>query len=438
MSLAFLRDAPWLSEARCTVYARIFLAVAVLTAVLLVALSSHGIDRYGRPLGTDFKSFWAASHLALVGRPASVYDPLTHAAAERAAFGGREVGYAAFFYPPPFLLVCLPLALLPYLAALAAWQIVTGFAWLRVLQVLLGWRAVVPILAFPAALLNLEHGQNGFLTAALFGMGALALRRRPMLAGVFLGCLVIKPQLLVLVPVLLLLRRDWRTIAVAAATGLILAASSLALFGIATWEGFLRAAPLARATLEQGLVEPGKMQSVFAAVRLLGGGVAAGYAAQGIVAFGVCGALVWVQRRRPDVIVMAMLTACGTLLTTPFVLDYDLTLLALPLAWLLSVGRRDGFLPWEKLGLAAGFVLPAVSRMLALGLDAPIAPFVLLALFALLLRRAAQPGPAVEQPNVQSPDSTILPAPSETVPPSPSRCRVWPTGAHAAGCVLPR
>jgi hypothetical protein len=42
---------------------------------------------------------------------------------------------------------------------------------------------------------------------------------------------------------------------------------------------------------------------------------------------------------------MAMLTVCGTLLTTPFVLDYDLTSLAFPLAWLLAQGRRGGFLP---------------------------------------------------------------------------------------------
>ena len=47
-------------------------------------------------------------------------DIAAHHAQQTAIFG-RDTGYAAFFYPPIFLLVCLPLAVLPYLAALAAW-----------------------------------------------------------------------------------------------------------------------------------------------------------------------------------------------------------------------------------------------------------------------------------------------------------------------------
>ena len=404
MSLAFLRNADWLNRSRAVAYGRIFLAVSVLAVVVWTALSSHGIDLYGRPLGTDFKSFWAASQLALQGRPAAAYDPRLHGAAELAMFGGRGLGYAAFFYPPLFLLVCLPLALLPYFAALVVWQLVTGAAWLRVVQALLGWRAVVPVLAYPAVLLNLEHGQNGFLIAALFGAGALALQRRPALAGICFGCLAIKPQLLLLLPVLLLLRRAWRTIGAAIVTVSALSALSLALFGTAAWTGWLAVAPLARATLEQGLVDPGKMQSVFAAIQVLGGGVTAGYVAQAAVAVCVAAALVWAQFQRADAMAMAMLTACGSVLATPFVLDYDLCLLALPMAWLLRQGCRDGFQPWEKLGLAAGFGLPLLSRVLAVRIGIPIAPVVLLAVFGLVLRRSVQPsGVAAYAPGMTGP-----------------------------------
>ena len=435
MTLAYLRDAPWLSEVRCSAYARTFFAVTVLSVIVWVALSSHGIDRFGRPLGLDFPSFWAASRLALRGEPASVYDPMIHAAAERGIFSGRGYGYATFFYPPTYLLVCLPLALLPYLVALIAWQIVTGFAWLRVVQAVLGRRVVVPILAFPAVLMNLGHGQNGFLTAALFGAGALALRRRSVLAGVCFGCLTIKPQLAVLLPILLLLRRDWRALGAATATALGLAAASLALFGTATWQAFLRAVPLARLTFEQGFVPPGNVLSTFAAVRVLGGGLVAAYAAQAVVVLGVCGALVWARRRQPDVVALAMLTACGTLLATPFAMDSDMALLALPLAWLFRLGRRDGFLPWEKLGMAAGFALPMVARKLAFNAHVPIAPEVLTAVFALLLRRLAPSKRAAWQDGNTASDDAIPPAPTGTAPPSPSRCRALPIDARAAGCV---
>ena len=388
--LSALRDAPWLTAARATAYARIIFTISLVAAIGWVLLSSHGIDRVGHPLGTDFTSFWAASHLALQGRPAGVYHPAIHQAAQDAIFGRRLKGYAAFFYPPPFLLVCLPFALLPYLWSLVVWQAVTGFAWLRVVQALLRQRWIVPVLAYPAAFMNLGHGQNGFLTAVLFGAGSLALPRRPGLAGLCFGCMIIKPQLMILWPVLLLLRCAWRTIASAVATAAALVAVTLIVFGPATWEGFLRVSSLARETLERGLVDPGKMQSVFAAVRALHGSVTLAYAAQGGAALVVCAALVQVQRHQPGVLALAMATACGTLLATPFVLDYDLTLLALPLAWLFEQGSRNGFLPWEKLGLGIGFILPLVSRVLALYAGVPIAPLVFSALFCLLIRRAAQ------------------------------------------------
>jgi hypothetical protein len=82
----------------------------------------------------------------------------------------------------------------------------------------------------------------------------------------------------------------------------------------------------------------------------------------------------------------------GALLVSPFLLDYDLVILAAPLAWMLRQGLRTGFRDWEKLVLAAAFILPAVSRTLATQIHLPLAPFVLAALFALVLRRGAESG----------------------------------------------
>jgi alpha-1,2-mannosyltransferase len=65
---------------------------------------------------------------------------------------------------------------------------------------------------------------------------------------------------------------------------------------------------------------------------------------------------------------------------SPFFLDYDLTMMAIPLAWLLVEGLKRGFLPWEKLILGAGFLLPLVARDLALHLSMPIGPLVMIAL----------------------------------------------------------
>src|SRR5690242_20730081 len=189
-TLAALREAEWLSRRRAMAYCR---AIAVLTGVMFVGavVTSHDfVDLFGHPLGTDFVSFWTASQLALTERPAAVYDMATHHAAQMALFGKAASNYTAYFYPPAFLLFCLPLALLPYVAGWAAWIGVTGFALWRCLQKFLPSREMLlPILAYPALVLNAEHGQNGFLTGALFASAALVLPKQAKLAGLLLGCL---------------------------------------------------------------------------------------------------------------------------------------------------------------------------------------------------------------------------------------------------------
>jgi alpha-1,2-mannosyltransferase len=91
----------------------------------------------------------------------------------------------------------------------------------------------------------------------------------------------------------------------------------------------------------------------------------------------------------------------AALLASPFLLDYDLMLLAIPLAWMAREGLRTGFRPWEKLTLLAAFVLPIASRSIASSLGLPLAPLAVGALFVLVLRRGLEQAP-VGRPAVLS------------------------------------
>jgi len=388
--LSLLAEANWLSADRARAYGRVLLAMTVLLAALWIGLARNGVDRMGHPLGTDFLSFWAASDIAQSGRPADVYDPMVHGQREQELFpdDGKQ-GYAAFFYPPTYLLLCLPLALLPYFWSLAAWIGVTFLAYWRSVRALLpGPGMALPIFAYPAVLLVAGNGQNALLTTALFAAAAHWLDAQPLLAGLCLGALCIKPHLCILVPVTLLASRHWRAVLGAAigVAGLVLA--SLLLLGADTWRGFLHIAPLARQTLEQGLVEPGKMPSVFAAFRVLTAPLPVAYAAQ--IAAGVAAAavLIWLRHARDAAGQVAALVA-ATLLATPFLLDYDLTLAAVPLAWVFARAQAGGFLRWEKIVLAAAFVLPLLARSLATWFSLPAGPLVDAALLAVVARRLA-------------------------------------------------
>ena len=87
-----------------------------------VALSDGLVDRNGKPIGTDFSSFYAAGSLALEGKAAYAYDMAAHYIREQRLFGA-DTPYYGWLYPPNFLLVAAPLALLAYPDAL--WQGVT-------------------------------------------------------------------------------------------------------------------------------------------------------------------------------------------------------------------------------------------------------------------------------------------------------------------------
>ncbi|HYD28673.1 glycosyltransferase family 87 protein [Brevundimonas sp.] len=389
---SLIRTADWFGAERARAYALILGAASALIAMTYLGLSSGLLDPLGKALGTDFASFWTASQLALAGPASAPWDVEAHRAAQAALFGERA-GYAAFFYPPPYLLLCLPLALAPYLVSLALWLVATGAAWVAVVRRWLGpdggW---LPILAFPAVLVNAGHGQNGFLTAALFGAAALTAQRRPWLAGALFGALVIKPHLALLVPLFLILTANWRAFFAAGLTAVGLCLVSLLAFGPDAWRGFLDTTGLARAALEQDLVGYARMQSAYAGARLLGADGGLAWAVQA-AAMAAAVAALWITRRAADAARGAVL-AGATLLATPFLLDYDLTLLAIPLAWLFREAMRDGFRPWEKLALVGAFILPLVARPLALGAGLPVAPLVILALLILVVRRATATDPA--------------------------------------------
>ena len=61
-------------------------------------------------------------------------------------------------------------------------------------------------------LINIGHGQNGFLTAALLGGALVVLDRRPILAGILIGLLVYKPQYGLMIPIVLAVSGRWRAL----------------------------------------------------------------------------------------------------------------------------------------------------------------------------------------------------------------------------------
>jgi alpha-1,2-mannosyltransferase len=298
--------------------------------------------------------------------------------------------------------IILPLAMLPYAWSLIAWTVTTFATYLGVMWKIDPERdALWLAIAFPGAMVNLTNGQNGFLTLALLGGAILLLERRPILAGVLFGLICYKPQYGILVPIFLLVTGRWRAFASASITVIAFAGLSIAMFGAKTWLAFFNSISFTRRiVIEQGGPGFDKMQSAFGAARLWGFSVATAYGFQSAVSLIAALVVIRIWRRTAEFDLHAAALATGALLITPYMMDYDLVVLALPIAWLALEGRRSGFLPWEKSILAFSWFLPLFARSLAGHAMTPIAPLAMLLLLADIARRAAL-SPAIVSPSLE-------------------------------------
>lgn len=317
--------------------ARCFVPFAALgyLAYALRQTTDHLTNGAGRAFGDDFLCFWSGAYLALHHRAGEIYNfARFHAFAQSVV--GAPTKFVDYCYPPVLLLLCLPLAFLPYASALFVWLTAGWYAFYRVLRLAVPGRgAWLLALATPAAFVNALTGQNGFLTTALLGGGLGLLERRPILAGSLFGILTFKPQIGILVPVALMAGREWRAITSAAITaGLLFAVTSL-LFGPQLWIEFAHNLSVFRdLVLEHGNGVWHRLVSVFVAARRFGVPIGISYAVQALAALAACTivVLVWVGDAPRGIKNAVLLIA--TCFATPYLMDYDLVFSGLIVAWL--------------------------------------------------------------------------------------------------------
>lgn len=391
------RSGDFLTRERAALWAA-GLILASLLSILYLGVTAQGLSDYaGRPLGTDFSNVYAAGVAVAKGDPAAPFDIHRQLEAERAIFGPGTPFYG-WHYPPIFLFVAQALARLDYVSALLVWQGVSLLLYLGAMSLLLR-RSVAPALlrdrlwlpltlGFTAVFVNLIHGQNGLLTAALFAAGLAVLDERPILAGLLFGLLCYKPQFGVLIPVVLAATGRWRCFAAATAAVACLAVLATLSFGWQVWPAFLDSMTFTRmVVLEQGNTGFHKMQSAFAWARMWKADISLAYGAQIAVAAITLFALLRIWRSSIAAGYKKAALCVAALLITPYCLDYDLMLLAPAIALLAVEGKNRGFADFEILCLALLWLMPIAARNFALMTLIPLAVPAMLFSLALIYRR---------------------------------------------------
>ena len=372
------------------------LVIAAATAPIIRDLwSLQDLIVPGRAMiGRDFLNSWAGGRLAMDGHAADIYSssymPMVRELLE------RPIGAHNFSYPPPLLLFLWPLAFLAYLPALLAWTLATAAAFALAARSYLR-RAGLPwwtALLLPASLVNLWAGHHGFVLAALWLAAFAAVPGRPVLAGVLIGLLTLKPHMGVLIPLVLLLRGEWRVVAAAAATAAALVGASLLAFGPAAWANYFDWT----ASLQASFLQREKsfflylMPTPYVGFWLASKTLAVALAGHALVALAALAIVVRAARSAMTWPELGLVTATATFLVLPYAFNYDMAVVCLAAAiLLLGRGRRLG---WLARGVA---LLAFAAPVLVIAANYYWIPLVPLALLAFLWLQARSYAP-VERP----------------------------------------
>jgi len=369
-----------------------FFFVVSVIGYLITMSWSPAIPRDGTTLviGRDFLNFWMYGRAAFTPDPSRFYDLVEYHRALDALLGPNYPGQN-WSYPPSIFFFAAPFGWLGYLQALLIWTVLGAALFIAVARAhIRDSRVLVALILSPAAVLCVVSGQSSLVTAAMLVTIFFWLDRRPIAAGILIGLLTLKPQLGLLLPVMLIASGRWRVFASAAVTALVLMGATAAVFGPQVWVDF---ATKGLAANNLVLADPERIATPFyptVFMNLRGINLPYGIAMAVQLCFSglTVAAVAWAYRFRRDadpLLLMALFLACAVG-GTPYLLSYDTLALAFAALLLLAGGSLDAtgrrlvqlvyWLPLLQIGLgnlhipgpaliAPAFALYALMRLRA-------------------------------------------------------------------------
>lgn len=218
---------------------RLWGAAGLWAGVLLIAFDVYAaavtyVPQYR--VRNDFRLMYGAALTGLHHGYSHLYD----LAAQQSTVEGIGTGFywSPFLNPPPLVWLATPFTILSFDVAIVLWTA------LLVAAVLLAWYVAAPggrltrtaylamwLGLFPVAF-GLMVGQPvALVAAAVAGCWWLAERKRPVLAGLALSVVALKPQLALLVPLCLLISGHVRIFGAWMAASIVMAVVALAMLG---------------------------------------------------------------------------------------------------------------------------------------------------------------------------------------------------------------
>lgn len=330
----------------------VFLGGICCTILLFVFIKSrlhdgHLIDGQGFFLGRDFLNFWHYGIAAWSDDPVRWYDDVYYNGVLDRLLPGLDYGYQQFSYPPHYMLLAAPFGLIGYYWALALF---TGLGLLAYARIVtrpfedVAYRRALWLA--PPLVICLICGQISILLTVLFITIYRTLDTRPLLAGLLIALMTVKPQVGFLFPVFLLATGRYRVFAAASAGTVAFIGASVLLHGVEVWEVYFDSgiANQSRTLVYSHPWTLALMPTTF--VNLIVAGMAADTAMllHGLLAIGAAIAMAWGARRAADPLSGYAMLVGAAFVATPYLMVYD----TLVLVWVVvALAERDGLATWQ-------------------------------------------------------------------------------------------
>ncbi|MBO9419387.1 DUF2029 domain-containing protein [Labrenzia sp. R4_2] len=343
------------------IFVTFFFVASILTLIFLFGVD-HGLLDFDKGIGEiraeDFAAFYRGGQLALNGVAAQAYDAVVFAK----PFSDENKGLL-FLNPPHAFLFFEPLAYLPYSVArgiIIVLNLSAIFGLVYILRLKLGGAPYVFALFSCGSYFSFSVLQISPVIFFLLIYALIHHHRRPILSGIALTIVTIKPQFGVLVPIFLVSIRDWRTIVYATLFTLILFVLSIVFYGVSVWTAFFASlVDGPHADHFEGIVPP--MIGISHSIGIFEASVGTKLLVQLLVIF-FCSVLVWYSVRsfpEKQALPVVVFLSC---VAAPSFLFYDWLLLSAAMIIALRVQPR-----WSAmLQILAGMLLltPYVQGLL--------------------------------------------------------------------------
>jgi hypothetical protein len=363
--------------------------------VLLIVIAAVRVNfaclRIGTAIiGIDYADYYAAGRMVIDGNIGQIYNMEAHHAVLESLFG--KIPYLLeWIYPPTFLLSIVPLSYLPFDASLVVWLVLSFIPAALAVYFMTGKNKFAPIcfLAFPGTFLNIRWGQNGFLTAALFGFGVYFVESNPMLAGLMFGLLTFKPQMAIFPFIILFFTKKWKALGWSVGFAAALAVLTGLLFGFQTWIDFfstsLYNAQQLGASWEATSWGIPTLSTALRTMGMSGWGLTLILLA--VAAFAIyCCVRVWKQTQSYSLRLMALVLCL--FLSFPYVSLYDFAILGVPFTLLFFEAQKNPKRSFSPLLLCLLWGLPLVCLIIFFQFKLQLCPFVLMGYMIAIVQKA--------------------------------------------------